>query len=134
MTEAKTIDRSKLFHQAYLVMLLLSIVSVGTSGLISTITLKSLEQLEPIALVLIPIYVVSAILIKRESMDAYYAAFLAFTLSSIQTLILSLMNARLAVETIGLPLYIGLTALNISFVIVVWAILFRGYNLLRRTS
>lgn len=132
MFSSTTSKKQFLFQQAYYIMLLLAIVNLGTSNLIGSLALQSLDHLQPISLVLIPIYVISAMLIKRESMSAYYAAFLAFTLSSIQSLLLSLVNGELAASAIGLPAFIALTLVNITFIVIIWTVLFRGYSILKR--
>jgi len=126
-------DKTQTFRKASFLVLLLGILSIGASNIISGLVAPGVGRIEPVSLILIPIYFVSAFFIRRESMTAFLVAFIAFTISGVIGLISSFINTGWASQFLGSGIFGGVTFLNIIFLLIIWTTFFNWYKVLRNS-
>lgn len=125
------IDKATVFQKAAGLVFFLALLSIGSSNIISALALASFNPIEPISLVLIPIYGITAYFIRRESFVAYQIAFAAFVISSLISLSLLIMNGRQGIALLGDGTFQVVAILNVLYVMLVGFLFLNWYQLLR---
>lgn len=131
-TPPQNIKPSNAFHSAATVLFVLGLLSIGNSNIISAVTLRTMEYVNIIAILLIIIYFATAYFTRQGSHIAFLIGAGAFALSSIQGFIVSIMNVELMNSTLGEGSFIWVMGLNLVYVLFVGSILLQQYKALPR--
>jgi hypothetical protein len=105
------------------ILFVLALISVGTSNILGYLAAPALARIEPISLVLIPVYIGTAFFTRRQSLAAYRLGMLAFIVSGVIGLVMSFLNIGTMSAVVGGSGFAGITLLNIIYVLVVAALL-----------
>lgn len=119
---------SQTYRRATYVVLFLGFLGIGSSNVIGYLAAPQVVRIEPISAIVTPIFFVSAYFIWRHFYTAYRIALIAFGLSSIASIVMSVLNRERIIEIAGNSGFIGIMLGNIVYALIIWNILYKGYQ------